>query len=228
MLTALALLTIIPVPAHENTTLGKSLAYFPLVGAILGTILALAFYFSAAIFPNPVPSALTLTLWVILTGALHLDAVADSGDGLLSTISRERRLEIMHDPRVGGFGVVAVVLVLILKFAAMQNIFFIFLAPILGRWAMTLAAAFPLARSDGMAARFRNSFGRREIFISTMFAAIAAGAFGWRGLMAWVAATIVTLGIARIAQKRLGGLTGDVYGAIGEVVEVTVLLVGVT
>ena len=178
---ALALLTIIPVPAHETPALGKALAYFPIVGAILGALLAAAFYFSHAIFPDPVPAALTLTFWAILTGALHLEAVADAGDGLISTVPREKRLEIMRDPRVGAFGVVAVALMLLLKFSALAsspNSFILLLAPILGRWAMTFAATFPLARADGMAARFREGFGRRELFISTLFAAIAAGAFG--------------------------------------------------
>ena len=91
---------------------------------------------------------------------------------------------------------------------------------------MTFAATFPLARADGMAARFREGFGRREIFIGTLITAIAVGAFGWRGLIAWVAAVLVAFAVARIALKRLGGLTGDVYGAVGELVEVAVLLVG--
>jgi adenosylcobinamide-GDP ribazoletransferase len=223
-LSALGLLTTLPIPVFENTTLGKSLAYFPAVGAILGALLALAYFLFGAIFPPLAASALVLTLWAILTGALHLDAVADSGDGLLSSVSRERRLEIMRDPRVGSFGVVALVLVLIIKSAAIQSIFSVFLAPVLGRWAMTLAAAFPLARADGMAARFREGFGRREIFISTLFAAVAVGAFGWRGVMAWIAAALVALLVAWIAWNRLGGLTGDIYGSICEIVEVTVLL----
>jgi adenosylcobinamide-GDP ribazoletransferase len=229
-LSALALLTVLPVPAHQTSALGKALAYFPFVGAVLGAILAAALYFSRAIFPDPVPAALTLALWAILTGALHLEAVADAGDGLLSAVSRERRLEIMHDPRVGAFGVVAVVLVLLIKFselASLHNYFFLVLAPILGRWAMVFAATFPLARADGMAARFRAGFGRREIFISTLFAAVAAGALGWRGLVAWVAAVLVAFVIARFALTRLGGLTGDVYGAIGEWVETVVLLVAI-
>ncbi len=230
-LSALALLTITPVPAHETNAPGKSLAYFPLIGAILGVILALAFHFLSAIREaSPLAaSALTLTLWAILTGALHLEAVADAGDGFASTVSREKRLEIMRDPRVGAFGVVAVALVLLLKFSALASLrdyFFLVLAPILGRWAMVLAAAFPLARADGMAARFREGFGRREIFIGTLIAALATGAFGWRGIGAWGAAMLVALALARIALNRLGGLTGDVYGAIGELVEVTVLLWG--
>ena len=228
-LSALALLSILPVPVRDTPAPGKALAHFPLVGAILGALLTAEFYISHAIFSDPVPAALTLTFWAILTGALHLEAVADAGDGLLSTVRREKRLEIMRDPRIGAFGVIAVALVLLLKFStlvSLHNYLFLVLAPILGRWAMTFAAAFPSAREDGMAAKFREGFGRREIFISTLFAAVASGAFGWRGLTAWVAATLVALVIARIALTRLGGLTGDVYGAVGELVEVTVLSFG--
>lgn len=209
--------------------LGKSLAWFPLVGAILGIILALANLLLGTIFSGIAAAALTLTLWAGITGGLHLEAVADTGDGLLATVPRERRLEIMHDPRVGAFGLIAVGLVLLLKFSALaslRNSSFLLLAPILGRWAMTLAATFPLARTDGMAARFRDGFGRREILISTGFAAIAAGALGWRGLVALAAGSLITLVIARMAMKRLGGLSGDIYGASGELVEVMVLLVG--
>ncbi len=91
---------------------------------------------------------------------------------------------------------------------------------------MVLAATFPLARTEGMAARFREGLSRRELFIATMIAAVGAAAFGWRGVIAWAAATAVVFVMARIAQDRLEGMTGDVYGAVGELTEVVVLMVG--
>ncbi len=230
LLSALALLTIVPVPTRwslPTTNLGKSLAWFPLVGAGLGIILAFALHFLRLGFSDPLAAALTLALWAMLTGALHLEGVADSGDGLLSTAPRDKRLESMRDPRVGAFGAVALGIVLITKFAAIASLhdtFFLALAPMLGRWAMVLAATFPLARTDGMAARFSQGLSRREIIVATGIAAAGAVAFGWRGVIAWAAATLVVLALARIAQNRLGGMTGDIYGAVGEVTEVVVLM----
>ncbi len=230
LLSALTLLTIVPVPTRwslPTTNLGKSLAWFPLVGAGLGIILAFALHFLRLGFSDPLAAALTLALWAMLTGALHLEGVADSGDGLLSTAPRDKRLESMRDPRVGAFGAVALGVLLITKFAAIASLhdtFFLALAPMLGRWAMVLAATFPLARTDGMAARFSQGLSRREIIVATGIAAAGAVAFGWRGVIAWVAATLVVLALARIAQNRLGGMTGDIYGAVGEVTEVVVLM----
>ncbi len=231
-LAALTLLTIAPVPSHwslPTTNPGKSLAWFPLVGAVLGIILALALSLLRIVSSELIASALVLALWAALTGALHLEGVADSGDGLLSTAPREKRLDIMRDPRIGAFGAIALGIVLITKFAAIASLrdaLFLALAPILARWAMVLAATFPLARSDGMAARFSEGLSRREISIATVFTVFGAAAFGWRGVIAWVAATVVVVALARIAQSRLGGMTGDVYGAIGELTEIAVLLVG--
>ncbi len=232
LISALTLLTTFPVPARwslPTTNLGKSLAWFPLIGAALGIILALALHFLRNIFSDLIAPALVLALWAMLTGALHLEGLADSGDGLLSTAPREKRLEIMCDPRVGAFGVVAVGIVLIMKFAAIASLndtFFLVLAPILGRWAMVLAATYPLARTDGMAARFSEGLSRREIFIATGIAAMGAAVFGWRGVIAWAAATMVVIVMAGNARDRLGGMTGDVYGAVGELTEVVVLMGG--
>jgi adenosylcobinamide-GDP ribazoletransferase len=148
---------------------------------------------------------------------------------LLSTAPREKRLEVMRDPRIGAFGAIALGILLITKFAAivsLREIFFLALAPILARWAMVLAATFQLASVDGMAARFREGLSRKEIMIATVLTALGAAAFGWRGAIAWVAAALVVIALARIAQSRLGGMTGDVYGAVGELTEIAVLLVG--
>ncbi len=230
--TALTLLTIFPVPGRVFVTgraPSKALAWFPLVGLALGAVLAAAFALARLVLPDLPAAALVVALWAFLTGALHLDGLADCGDGLAATASRERRLEIMHDPRVGGFGVVTVGLVLLCKFAAIATLrdpFILILAPVLARWAMVMAMVFPLARAEGMAARWRDSIGRTEPVIATLCAALVAGVFEWRGLAGWVSASLVLLVMARLALKRLGGLNGDVYGAIGEITETAVLIIG--
>ncbi len=97
--------------------------------------------------------------------------------------------------------------------------------PALARWAMVTAAfAFPLAKPDGMAAYFRRGLGRREWLMATGIATVAAAPLLWRGLALWLAVGVAMLLLVRLAQRRLGGLTGDVYGAIVEVGEMFALV----
>ncbi len=230
LLTAFALLTIVPVRGSDSKReLGKSLAWFPVVGMALGLVLALAFSILRVVFANLVAASIVVALWAILTGALHLDGFSDACDGLFAATTRERRLEILHDVHLGAFGAVGLILLLILQVVAVANtlsVASIFLAPVLGRWAMVSAAAYPLARTEGMAALCRTGFSRREIFIATLMTGVIVAFFGNLGLIAFIAAFIVATLIARFATSRVGGLTGDIYGMICESVQVTVLLIG--
>lgn len=228
--TALALLTIIPVRYREPIT-ARAYAYFPLVGLFIGASLVVAQFLLRAIFPNLIVSALLLALWVVLSGALHLDGFADACDALFAATTRERRLEILRDVHLGTFGAAGLILLFVVKFTAIASAGSsaqIFLAPILGRWAIVFAATFPPARSSGMAAMFRAGLSRRIVFIATMFTALVCAFFGVRGIFASVIAFVVALFLARLALNRLGGLTGDIYGMICESVEVGVLILGST
>ncbi|MBM3128330.1 MAG: adenosylcobinamide-GDP ribazoletransferase [Chloroflexi bacterium] len=227
-LTALGLLTIVPARYREPIS-ARAYAWFPFVGLLIGASLVVAHFLLRAILPNLVASALLLALWIVFSGALHLDGFADACDGLFAATTRERRLEILRDVHLGTFGAVGLMLLLIVKFAALANVSSfapILLAPILGRWAMVFAATFPLARSGGMAALFRAGLTRRIVFVATMFAALGCAFFGAFGFAALVGAFLVALSIARLALNRLGGLTGDIYGMICESVEAGVLLIG--
>ncbi|HZQ07745.1 MAG TPA: adenosylcobinamide-GDP ribazoletransferase [Anaerolineae bacterium] len=228
LLAAVSLLTILPIRRELNYS-ARALAYFPLVGALLGAILVLAQYVLRLLFPPLMVAALLAVLWVLFTSALHLDGVSDSFDGLFAATTQERRLEILRDAHIGAFGASGLVLILILKFAALDdaNSSALFLAPILARWAMVYAATFPLAREQGMAALFTNGLTRRELFFATFLTVLFALPFGWLAVSAWIGAVIVAMLLARFAMSRLGGLTGDIYGLICECVEVSVLLVGV-
>ncbi|HEX9075692.1 MAG TPA: adenosylcobinamide-GDP ribazoletransferase [Anaerolineae bacterium] len=231
-LAALALLTVVPVPSGWLDTArapGKSLAWFPLVGAGLGAVLALAFNYSRLFFSNGVSSTLLVGLWVLLTGALHLDGFSDACDGLFVAADPARRLEILHDVHLGTFGTVGLILLLLGKFSALGSLtspVSVFLAPVLGRWAIVFAAAFPLAREQGMAFLFRAGMDRRVLLNATVLAALFCVWLGPFGLAAFVAAFGLAILLVRFAFTRLGGLTGDVYGMICETVEVGVLLVG--
>jgi adenosylcobinamide-GDP ribazoletransferase len=226
--TALALLTIIPVRSREPIS-ARAYAYFPLVGLLIGAMLVTAYLLLRALFPNLVAAALLLALWVVSSGALHLDGFADACDALFAATTRERRLEILRDVHLGTFGAVGVMLLLIVKFAALASatsFMPILLAPMLGRWAMVFAATFPLARTSGMAAMFRAGLTRRIVFVATMFAALVCACFSVIGVAAFISAFIVALVLTRLALNRLGGLTGDIYGMIGESVEVAVVMIG--
>lgn len=241
-LRAIGLLTVLPVRPRwdERTEPGRVMAFYPLVGALIGGVLAGLFYLLRETrLPETSPlllAALVLTAWAGITGGLHLDGWADCCDALFVPVSRERRLEILHDPRLGSFGAIGLVLLLVVKLAAIQGVIasparlsVLVIVPTAARWALVLAAqAFPLARPDGMAATFRRGLGAREVAIATatvlLVAAVAAALTGSRGLVALVVAPLAMLVVASLAAGRLGGLTGDVYGAIVETAETASLV----
>ncbi len=227
-LTALGLLTIFPV-RHGKEISARAFAYYPLVGLLIGLGLTAVAILLRFVLPDLVVAALLIGIWVMLTGALHLDGFSDACDALFAATTRERRLEILRDVHLGAFGAVGLALLLITKVAAVASISSgasIFLAPILGRWAIVYAAAYPPARAEGMAVIFRAGLTRRVLFVATLLAAAFAALFGRFGLVAWVAAFVIATALARFAQSRLGGLTGDIYGMICESVELGVLIIG--
>jgi adenosylcobinamide-GDP ribazoletransferase len=206
------------------------MAAYPFVGLILGAVLTTTHSLFQIVLSPLLSAALIVVMWAFLTGGLHLDGWADCCDALPATVTRERRLEILKDPRLGSFGGVGLVLLLMLKFAAIASLprgsAALILAPTLGRWAIVnVAAMFPLARPDGMAAHFRAGLSRRELTWVSLTVALVCGVVGWGGLVAFVAAAIAAVAFGRWASLRLGGVTGDVYGATCELVECVALVV---
>jgi adenosylcobinamide-GDP ribazoletransferase len=229
---AFSLLTILPVPSRwldVKRPPARAMAAYPLVGLALGVVLMLVSSLLHAVLPSLVASALIVVVWAVLTGGLHLDGWADCCDALPVTATPERRLEILRDPRLGSFGVVGLMLLLMVKFTAVASLprasAALILAPMLGRWAIVnVAAVFPLARPDGMATHFRAGLGRRELIWSASLVVLVCSVVGWGGLVAFMAAVLAAIVIARWATSRLGGVTGDVYGATCELVECVVLV----
>jgi len=230
------LLTVVPlpfVPEDFNRPAGRGTAYYPLVGLIFGLVLAATDYLVVFLLPEMVTTALTLTLWVGITGMLHLDGFMDACDGLLPPRAPARRLEIMKDSRVGAFGVVGAILLLLLKFNAlaalsgMPRLFALIVTPVLARWAMTWAMArYPLARREGLAVLFGQGLGWTQVGIASLVAlAVAVSLFGLGGLILVLASWLTVTLVAQLAVARIGGLTGDVYGAICEISEVVLLVV---
>ena len=230
--TAFGLMTTLPVRLPDNWSAGDSgraSVWYPFVGLIIGTLAWLAWTGSMLIFPPWVAAVVTLTTWVMLTGGLHLDGLADCCDGLFASTSLERRLEIMKDPHIGAFGVLGLILVLFLKVAALASLtqaagFSILLAASLARLCILPAALLPMARPSGMGADFAAGFRRTFIFWGAITPLLLAVLLGIRGIISIMMGVGALLLILWLARSRIGGVTGDVFGMIVEVVEVVVLL----
>jgi adenosylcobinamide-GDP ribazoletransferase len=232
-ITALQFLTISPSfirRAFTSRELGQSTGFFPLVGLVLGGILLGANYLLAFFLPVQVRAALVLTLWVLLSGALHLDGFLDTCDGLLGGMTPEDRLRILRDERVGAFALAGGILLMLIKFTGLSALpawsMALLLAPVLGRWGMTLAiVSFPYAREKGLGRDMKDRANWSQAVLATAIALFVAWLSGhWLGLIALVLAGGVTWGVATFTMRRIPGLTGDIYGAINELVEAAVLL----
>lgn len=233
LLTAFNLLTTIPLPASKDWQAGDSgraSVWYPFVGLVIGGLTWLMWMGTTRIFPPLVAGILTLIVWVTLTGGLHLDGLADCCDGLLASTSIERRLEIMKDPRLGTFGGVGLLLVLLLKAATLATLtpassFGIILAASLGRWCILPAGTMPLARPSGLGSDFAAGFHRRYIFVGAIIPLALALILGARGVISLLAGLIAAALVLRLAKSRIGGVTGDVFGMTVEVVETVSLLI---
>lgn len=225
---AATFLTTLPAPAFAlpNGGLGSAGRWFPLIGLIIGLLLWLVQGIGERLFTPTLTAALVVLAWAALSGALHLDGLADSGDALLATTSRERRLEILRDPRLGSFGAIALILVLLLKTfaAAAVSPLALLLAPVWARWMLLWAARQPQARPEGMGANFAAGVTPETILIAGALPVLLLFFGDGRGLAGAVLTVLATLAIVRFARTRIGGVTGDIYGLVVEVCE-TVMLV---
>lgn len=230
---ALSFLTTIPTPTIPfiEGGLGRSAKWFPLVGLLLGLILAGAHWLLLLVLPGSVTAVLIIALWAWLTGGLHLDGLADCGDGLLVAANRERRLEILKDSRLGAFGAILLVLFLLAKVTAVATFstpaYALVLAPTLARWFLLIAARQPSARPGGMGDAFAASLTPKIFAIAAVVPSLLVVVMGWRGgptILAVLLALMVTFAILRMVKNRLGGVTGDVFGLVVEMTELVVLL----
>jgi adenosylcobinamide-GDP ribazoletransferase len=235
LILALRFLTVIPVPGRESTgpsALGRAAWWFPIVGLMLGSALAVAALAADALFPPLVAAALLVTGWKVLTGGIHLDGLADSLDGLAGR-DVARRLAIMRDSRIGVFGTAGLVLLCLLAVTALGSLStsvrlrVLVLAPGIGRVAPLLAGAWlaPATPGQGLGAAFAAGLSRWAGPAHVVAAgALAAWLLGiWGAAIAAVAWSVALL-VAGFVARRLGGLTGDVLGAVVEVAELGTLL----
>lgn len=225
--------------------MAQALPWFPLVGALLGLALVALDWALAFVFPLGIRAVTLLAFDALATGMLHLDGFIDCCDALLGTRSVERRLEILRDSRVGAYGVIGGILLLLAKFAALSalvgppRVLALLIAPILGRWGMVYAVTrYSYARSSGAGAPFRSRHFSQLVLASVaMVVLLVAGALVIGNYATSIPTLLVLAGLLLVAtlvtllawlawaSRRLGGgLTGDTYGAACVLMELTVLV----
>ncbi len=231
-------LTILPGGKTEREPspqlLGRSMGFYPLIGLLLGLILWAAFLGFSLAFPRTLCDGLVLVVLVLVTGAFHLDGMADTLDGLAAGKSAEERLLIMKDHRVGTFGVVGLVMVLGIKFLAIDSLpgevvgKALVAALTISRWSMVqLIYLAPYARPEGGLGKvFKENVKRGEMALAAVTSLVLSVLLlRYWGALIWVIIGVFTLGIQALFQRKIGGVTGDVLGAANEVNEVLALVI---
>lgn len=256
-LLALQFLTRIPVTVRGAVTdeaKARSMAYFPLVGLLLGAAAAAVYTLASFVLPAAVNNLVVITFLVLVTGNMHGDGLMDAADGLFSGRQREGMLEIMKDSRVGSHGVMAGLLSVLFKLVLLgqfpvwaDKAAALIVAAVLGRWALVYSAAmYPYARTGGGTGIFTAGVGRRELAWASLTALAATvllfgiaggladiifqeGALAGtvKGMVLAAAALSGAAALSRYISGRLGGMTGDTYGAVNECIEVLALTVAV-
>jgi adenosylcobinamide-GDP ribazoletransferase len=231
-LIALQFLTIFPVKLMtpvSSAAMGRSLLFYPLVGLLMGGFLLAATLLLSA-QSTLVSAALILTLWVVITGGLHLDGLADSSDAWLGGLGdKARTLAIMKDPACGPIGVLALVLVLLLKFVAIASLieteqtFALLWALVLARLAMPLLfLTTPYQRASGLASAMHQAMPESALRRMLLLVTVATLLLADVGVV--LVSLLVFLLLRYLMERRLGGFTGDTAGAMIELLETTVLL----
>jgi adenosylcobinamide-GDP ribazoletransferase len=231
---AFAFLTRLPVwrGPLRDVDLGRSVSFFPLVGLVLGFVLTGV---AAALAGSVAPWLVAVLLAVLLaglTGGLHLDGFADVFDALGGGRGdRARMLEIMRDSRIGAHGAAALNLLLIAKVAALaqaaerRDLLPLLAFPTIARWlAALLVVLFPYARAEGVGRAFSGEAGRLQAAIATVIALVTVAVLGAPLVLPALGTAVVVFAFAFWLHRRLGGLTGDVYGAAIELGEVSMLV----
>jgi adenosylcobinamide-GDP ribazoletransferase len=215
---------------HSPNEVGRSAIFFPVVGLILGLILMLVNFLLLAFASAGLLSVILVTLLAFMTRGLHLDGLGDTFDGLGAGGDRERVLSVMDDSHIGVFGLIAIVLVLFSKIHALESMDVdrwraLLVAPILGRWAMVLLAYRSTAAKAGLGSNLIDHLQTQHFLLATLLTLLLVAAI-FRGngvvMMAWVA--VFTIVSKSYFHRRLDGVTGDVFGAVGELSETSVMV----
>ena len=233
-LVALQFLTVVRLKKtlpFSETTLGRAGAFFPMVGLLLGVAVWSLDRGLSPFLPASLSSVFLVAVLVVLSRGFHLDGLADSADGLLGSGERQRSLEIMKDSAIGTFGALALIAVVLLKVRSLDLLqggyrgIALLLGPMLSRWAcVVMAYSSRPARAEGLGTMFVRGTQFREFGLASVFTlAVVFSLMEVLGLLVFVPLAALILGFTLYCNRRLGGVTGDTLGALGELVETAAL-----
>jgi adenosylcobinamide-GDP ribazoletransferase len=211
---------------------GRSAGYFPVIGIIIGLILAGLSWLFSLILPAAIARSVLILFMVVISGGMHADGFIDTCDGIGGHKPAEDRWRVMKDSRAGSFGIIGIVLLLLVKFASLNSIpdsslmVTLVLMPVLSRWAMAYAIfIYRYAKPSGLGMAFKQGTSWPRFTMATIVAAVVALFIGQLiGLAIMFVVWLVTVVMAAYFKSKFAGLTGDNYGAINEVAEVSVLI----
>jgi adenosylcobinamide-GDP ribazoletransferase len=229
-LSAVGFLTIFPVVKRE---LKNCAIFFPLVGLFIGGFLISVNYLGSFLFSKNMVDILVIISLIIITGGLHLDGFADMLDGFYAGKNKNDILRIMDDAHIGAMGVIGIFCVLGVKFFALQSIpqkilypsllFF----PTISRWCLVFACTISKpAKNEGLGKVFIDTVSKKDFFIATIIAVLMSFIiFGLKGFFILIAVFFISFVFLKLISKKIGGITGDILGALNEIIETLVLLI---
>ena len=235
LISALQFLTILPLGKSRDFDAPKTIPWFPVVGLAIGLILMLGDYIFSILWPDIIVALLDVLLIVILSGGLHLDGLGDTADGFFSHRSPEQVLSIMRDSRIGVMGLAAIVFVLSIKWASILHLvghraLYLFIIPAYSRGAMMFGIKFlRYGRPQGGIGTDFFSDKPPMYALSIIFLPVLLSF--WLGVKAiWLNSLFIlmTALILFYYKRRMGGITGDMLGAMAEVEEAGLFLVACT
>lgn len=233
LLAAFQFLTVLPGPRTVTATpeeIGRSTLFFPLVGFFLGLILVLCNQLIEPYLASEILSVVLVSLLILMTRALHLDGLGDTFDGLGAKGGRENALKAMRDSHIGVFGLLAVLIVVALKVCAIEvmeetRAQGLLLAPVFGRWAMVVLAYRSVSAREGLGQIMVENVRGRHLLLATAVTLVPVFAFsGIVGLWIVIGILLFTFFSRFYLHRRLGGVTGDTFGAVGELTETFALV----
>ncbi|MDY0402923.1 adenosylcobinamide-GDP ribazoletransferase [Sulfurovum sp.] len=223
---AINMLTAIPffkVHTFDRGINGYAVMFYPLVGLILGALLYLFYTIAGMFFPQAHVAVMVLVLWVMLTGALHLDGFADTVDGLY--VSKERAFAVMKDPNIGAMGMIFTALLLLLKVSLLIHLEHVELLPLLlmlSRYnALLWIRFYPYLSTNGIGSLAKQEFTTTQLMISSVMVLVCVTFF--QSWVLWLASFLAAWLTALFFMRRYGGFSGDIYGFGIEMSEIVLL-----
>jgi adenosylcobinamide-GDP ribazoletransferase len=240
-LIAIQFLTRLPVPEWvkaSEETLGKATKFFPLVGVMVGAGAALTFWLLKHMLPGSAAVLGAIIFTAFITNGFHEDGLADTFDGFGGGWTKEQALEIMRDSRLGTYGALALVFLILGKYSFLSSIAsgapgqvwrWLIVAHTAGRWTvLPLCAWLPYARAEGQGKLVAKQIGKADIFIGSVILLVTVLLLSWQAALAAVLVTgLATLVSGFYYRARLSGVTGDCLGATNQIAEVSLYLAAV-